>query len=303
MLRGACPSVTEVPFNIKNYLDVVLVTFPGKLGGNSNYVFWGGLGTDNHPIPVFGLVIEITIEEAIIVSPSSGVTPTTPNALPIGFQINGLPPKADTQGGQVTTGWTPTVGDQAIGWMQSGVKMWPSTTKLISFAEYWPPSVIQNPNVENTFNLSTPNPVTLPNDLTIPAGWTIRFVFTQQTDGTITGYDCTVKDENGNQVDQPIGINFLAPTSQLAAGGPITIDDLSQMVAFQVVLVGFWSSAQATLTSGGGTITVQATTPLTVRVGYPGDSNSEGTAENTNSTYSQLPACPSKSFTQTFGVS
>jgi hypothetical protein len=302
---AAGPALSSAPFPC----CWQLVSFPGKLKGNSQYVLWGGLGTDNRPVPITGLVVEISIDEAIIVSPTSGVTPSTPNALPIGFQINGVSPVADTQPGQVTTDWTPTAGDQAIGWVQYGVKMWPATTMLIGFAEYWPPSVFQNPNVENTFNLSVPNSgtVTLPNDLTIPAGWTIRFVFSysqQLNDGTITGYTCTVKDENGNEVSPPMVLNFLDPPNQLANGGAITLNNLCQVVAFQVLLVGFWSSADATMTSGGGTITVQATTPMTVQTSWPVDgAGSGGTAENANSTYSQLPACQSKSFTQTFGVS
>jgi hypothetical protein len=149
--------------------------------------------------------------------------------------------------------------------------MWPNTTNLISFAEYWPPTVEANPNVANTFNLSTPTPVTLPNDLTIPAGWIIRFVFTQERDGTITGFDCTVRDVHGASVGPDMGINFLVPPNQLAAGGPITLDDLSQLVAFQVVLVGFWSKAHATLLSGGGTITCTSKTPLTVQTSWPPD--------------------------------
>ena len=295
---AAGPSMAVAPFAC----CWQLVTFPGTLGGNSNYVFWGGLGSDNRPIAVLDLVVEIDILEAIVVSPTSGVTPTTPKPLPIGFQINGVPPKADQQPGQVTTGWSPSAGDLAIGAQQYGVKMWPDTTKLISFAEYWPPPL----NV-NTFNLSAPNSgtVTLPNDLTIPAGWNIRFTFTysQSSPGMITGFDCRVTDSNGASVGPDMGINFLDPKNQLAAGGPIGLGDLSQLVAFQVVLVGFWASADATLLSGGGMITVQSSTPLTVLTGYPADAVGVETVENTNSTYGQLPSCPSISFTQPFAVS
>ncbi len=272
------------------------------LGGSGQYVFWGGLGHENRPIPVLDLIVEITITEDIIVSPTSGVTSKTPHALPIGFQINGFAPKKDEQPGQRTVDWKPTAGDLAIGWQQYGVKMWPNTTNLISFAEYWPPTVEANPHVLNTFNLSTPTPVTLPNDLTIPAGWIIRFVFTQQSDGTITGFDCTVKDVHGASVGPDMGINFLN-NQPLAAGGTIGLGDLSQLVAFQVVLVGFWSSADATLLSGAGTITCQSKTPLTVQDSWPADAvGSAGTAEDTNSTYGLLPPGPSTSITQTFGV-
>jgi hypothetical protein len=71
------------------------------------------------------------------------------------------------------------------------------------------------------------------------------------------------------------------------------------------VLVGFYDSATAFLDSGGGSITVQASTPLTVETtwSFADTVGNGGTAENSNSTYGQLPQCPSKSFTQPFGVS
>jgi hypothetical protein len=72
------------------------------LGGNVRYVFWGGLGREYRLIPVLDLVVEITITEEIVVSPKSGVTTTTPHALPIGFQINGFPLTEDKQRAQRT---------------------------------------------------------------------------------------------------------------------------------------------------------------------------------------------------------
>ncbi len=98
-----------------------------------------------------------------------------------------------------------------------------------------------------------------------------------------------------------MGINFLQyPQNQLAAGGKIGPGNLSQLVAFQVVLVGFWSSAHAKLVSVGGSITCQSSTPLTVQTVWPADAvGSLGTAENTNSTYSLVPAQSSTSIAQT----
>jgi hypothetical protein len=287
---------------------VAPVTPPASFGGNNQYIFWGGLGTEDRPIPIQGLEIEIVVIEDIIVSPNSGVTPQTPNPLPISFQINGLPPARDVQRGQTTRDWKPTAGDQAIGAVQYGVKMWPNQPTLTSFAEYWPSTVEANSNVTNTFNLSTPTPVTLPNNLTIPAGWTIRFKFNQESDGTIIGFDCKVIETATGAVVLPdMGINFLDAPNQLAAGGPIKLANLSQLVAFEVEFVGFWSSANATLLSGGGTITCKARTPMTVQTGWPADSpdylGNLDTVEDANTTYGLLPPGPSKSFTQTFGVS
>jgi hypothetical protein len=286
-----------------------LVTYPGTLGGQSQYIFWGGLGSGNKPIPVADLVIEISIDEAIVVSPTLG----TPPGSPIGFQINGFPTVPDQQQGDPTSGWSATAGDLAIGWQQFGVKMWPETTRLIAFAEYWPLAYLTNQSVANTFNLSCPNAdcATLPSDLTIPAGWNIRFVFTysQQSPGTITGFTCTVTDSNGASVASDMGINFLNPAPVTPGATPpaaVPLGSLAQLCAFQVVLVGFWSGAQAVLTNGGGTITVQSSTPLAVQTVWPPDcknwNGNFGTVEDTNSTYGQLPQCSSKSFTQPFGI-
>jgi hypothetical protein len=302
---AAGPSMAVAPFAC----CYELVTYPGTLGGQSQYIFWAGLGSDNKPIPITGLVIEIQIDEAIVVSPTQG----NPPGSPIGFQINGFPAIKDQQHGDPTTGWSPTAADLAIGWQQFGVKMWPLTTRLIAFAEYWPLAYLSNQNVANAFNLSCPNAdcATLPSDLTIPAGWVIRFEFTysQQSAGTITGFSCTVKDSNGNSVASNMGINFLNPAPVTPGATPppaVPLGNLAQLAAFTVVLVGFWSGAQATMTSGGGSITVQASTPLTVQTAWPPDcpnwQGGFGTVENANSTYGQLPSCPSKSFTQPFGI-
>jgi len=295
------PAIAVAPFTC----CYQLVQFPGALGGQSQYVFWAGLGSDNQPIPVTGLVVEINIDEALVVSATKG----TPPGSPIGFQINGLPARPVQQPGGPSSGWSPTAGDLAIGWQQYGVKMWPNTTRLISWAQYWPPSVQQNPNVSAVFTANIPNQdtVTLPNDLTIPAGWKIRFVFnySQGSPGTITGFDCKVTDSNGQSVGPDMGINFLVPPNVLTSGGPIGLGNLSQLVSFQVVLVGFYDAATAFLNSGGGSITVQASTPLTVQTSWSAAdaTGNGGTGENSNSTYGQLPQCPSKSFTQPFGVS
>jgi hypothetical protein len=296
---AAGPAIAVAPFAC----SWQLVKYAGTLGGSTQYVFWTGLGSDNRPIPVADLVVEIDIAEALVVSPTLG----TPPGSPIGFQINGLPPRADQQPGQVTTDWTATPGDLAIGWVQYGAKMWPNTTKLIAWSQYWPPAVQTNPNVAATFTANIPNAdtATLPSDLTIPGGWKIRFVFnySQESPGTITGFDCKVTDNNGQSVVADMGINFLASPNVLTTGGPIGLGNLSQLIAFQVVLVGFYASAQAVLVSGGGSITVQASTPLTVQTSWPADAvGSGGTAENCNCTYVQLPAGPSKSFTQPFAV-
>ena len=90
---AAGPAVAVAPFACCHEL----LTYQGKIGGNTNYSFWAGLGSDNKPIPVTGLVVEINIDEPLVVSPTQGVQAGSP----IGFQINGIPPIADQQPGRV----------------------------------------------------------------------------------------------------------------------------------------------------------------------------------------------------------
>jgi hypothetical protein len=270
---------------------------PPLLGGYTQYVYWCGLH-DTRPVPVKELTVTIKITESIVVSPTSGITPAKPNPLPIGFQINGYPPNQDQ-----------TPGDKKVGWMQFAVRMWPGTNTLKAVAEYWTPAIETSaPNPPHYFDVpnaaNTPAPaVSLPNNLTIPAGWSIHFKFKQTDDGTITGFDCWVTDAHGVLIPQDLGIDLLY-NQHLTAGGAIVLDDLSRMVAFKVVLVGYWDYKHATLLSGAGTITCTASTPLIPTKYWPSDSLGHGgAAEETNSTYGLVPDQPSTSITQTFGVS
>jgi hypothetical protein len=271
-----------------------IATTPSPLGGNSQYIL-------TSETPIQDLVVEVVITEDIVVSPTSSVTPSTPAPLPIGFQINGFSPAFN----QVN-------GDATVQWLQFGAKMWPATNTFVSFAELWPASG------PNTINLSAPHPVSLPGNLTIPAGWRIHWTFHHETNGTIRGYDCVVTDSHGAQVDPDMGLDLLDNQPLASGQGNITLADLSQLINVQVVLVGFWSSAQATVVSGAGTITVSAREPLTPTTPPPvfalgqtsAQRNEDGsesfgpieTAENTNSLYSLLPAAGGTSIVQHFAV-
>ena len=186
-------------------------TPPPFLGGNSQYVYVGNG-------PLMDLVVEIKVTEAIQVSPTSGVTSTIPNAQPIGFQINGYSPIED---------------DNTVGWQQYGVRMRRGENTLSGFAEFWPTAHETNNKLPNLFQISSldydGNFVTLPNDLTIPAGWTIRFQFQQQSDGTIMGFACNLTDGDGRIVGPPAGLGIkLLNKVPLAAGGFVGQGDLAR---------------------------------------------------------------------------
>jgi len=256
-------------------------------GGAAQYVLQGPTEKDKSYVALQGLVVEIKIIDAIKISPLSGLSPTNSTAQPISFQINGFSQK----------------NDKTICWQQYGVGMSPGSNQLTSFAENWPQALNTNSKAPNVFNLGSANSVPLPDDLTIPAGWTIRLAFNQQTDGTITGFNCSVSDSAGAAVGKNLDISLVG--QPLAAGGKIGQNDLAKMVAFQVVLVGWANSAYATLTSGSGKIICSSSsqTPLTASTSWPPDADgSNGTGEEANSTYGSLPAEASASLTQTFGV-
>jgi hypothetical protein len=254
-------------------------TPPNGLGGFSQYVLSNPASSATVFVPLLNLVVEIEITGPLVVSLISGLNPGTTIAQPIGFQINGFSQK----------------GDKIISWQQCGVQMIQGTNQLKSFAENWPP------NGPNVFNISSVNSISLPNDLTIPAGWTIRVAFQQQTDGTITGFNCSVTDREGAPVGNNLDISLIG--QPLAAGGTIGQNDLAQIVAFQVVLVGWANSAHATLTSGTGKITCSSSTLMAPSIPWPAESDgANGTAEEANSTYGLMLAQPSFTIAQTFGV-
>ena len=274
--------------------DIAAAAPPSPFGGNNQYIYTAPQPKAGQPgIPLQNLVVEIKVTDPIKVNPASGLSPKAPLALPIGFQINGFSPTSD---------------DRTVGWQQYGVRMWPGANTLMSFAELWPTALETNPKLPNLFQTSSQqyngNVITLPDDLTIPEGWTIRIQFQQQCNGTITGFTCTVTDKAGNGVGPAAGLGInLLNNVPLAAGGTVAQGDLAPIVAFQVVLVGNWDADQAVLVSGAGKVTCTSSTLMTPGVCWPGDASGNfGTAENTNSSYSLIPAQSSTSVAQTFGT-
>jgi hypothetical protein len=258
-------------------------TPPNNFGGFNQYVFSSPIVTGKPYVPLLDLFVQIFISEDIVVSPQSGIKPGVTVPQPIGFQINGFSQK----------------GDLTIGWQQYGITMNPGTNELSSFVETWPESLNTNANAPNVINLSTTSPAIMPNNLTIPAGWVFSFEFLTQNNGFINALNVVVSDEG--QTLANLNIDLLG--QQLAAGGTIGPQDLAQLVAFQVVLVGWANSVGATLTSGAGTITCSSSTPMNISIPWPPDADGgNGTAEFANSSYGLVPAESSTSISQSFGV-
>jgi hypothetical protein len=89
-------------------------------------------------------------------------------------------------------------------------------------------------------------------------------------------------------------------------GGTISDSQLAPIVAFQVLLVGPWNGASTTLTTGADTMSISTDSEFFATFGLPTGCtffDSPGAGEDANSTYSEVPANPSQTFVQTFGVS
>jgi hypothetical protein len=246
------------------------------MGGNVQYVFCGSA-------PLLDLTVTIDITETITVSQTSGgVSPP----LPVGFQINGIPP-------------TPPNGTtEFIGWQQYGIKMWPGNNTFQSWAQAWSGDGSSSDQLLYTATPPSDDYVTLPSSLTIPAGWTMRFVFQQLGDGTITGFDCSIAD--GQERRPPRNQNLNLQDYSYSGGTLGAKGMLTPLIAFNVVLVGFYDSADATMSSGAGTITCTSSTPMTPETVWPRGTGQTG--ENSNSTYDLVRAGTRTSITQGFGV-
>jgi hypothetical protein len=131
-----------------------------------------------------------------------------------------------------------------------------------------------------------------------PAGYKLTISLKNDPKGNVTGAEFVVQDDQGRV------LNRSSKTLQDFHGFSRVY--LAPINSFQLNLVG--PTGGEILSSGAGTITYAATTPMTVANHFPrtGDNkfcvSRTFTAEKANTVYGELPAGPAKTFTQTFGV-
>jgi hypothetical protein len=132
-----------------------------------------------------------------------------------------------------------------------------------------------------------------------PAGYTLKISLRNDPKGNVTSAEFVVEDDRGHL------LNRASKTLQDFHG--FSKAYLAPINAFQLNLVG--PTGGEILSSGAGTITYAASTPMTVANHFPktGDNSfcvasRVFTAEKANTVYGELPAGPTKTFTQTFGV-
>jgi hypothetical protein len=137
---------------------------------------------------------------------------------------------------------------------------------------------------------------------TLPAGYVLTISLNNDGDGNITGASYNVNDENGHSVASKT-IDLLK-LDLYHSTNPVTSTDLSPIVAATMDFVD-WANGNATvLSSGAGVFAFNASTPMTVSNAEPPCVELDGgTLETSNSIYSQMPAGPSQSMTQSFATS
>ena len=120
---------------------------------------------------------------------------------------------------------------------------------------------------------------------TLPHGYTLTIALQNDRSGRVTGATFSAAG-HGKRRSWKLDLKDI---STFKPG------DSAAIVGFELNLVG------SPFTSGAGTITYTASTPMTASTEEPSCVESHShTAETTNSIYGQLPPGPSESFTQTF---
>ena len=255
------------------YRDTVhLAPPPNPFASNHNYFIYGG------GQPIRGLVVTIEVTEDIV----------APQGL--GMQLNAYSPTgANCKWQQYTTGFNPSKSAKlTIGW---GLENWASADYQTFLIE-----TLGQPKGNNIFNVNgTIGTFPAPSDR-IPAGYKIRYELLYDANdpgGAIIGANYTVRDKHWYKTTGPRDILAykVAKTDQ-----PVPKGALAPIVALQLNLVGRTNGEQTFVRTGAGTITYEATGPLTPQGKHPRTAAYLGgfTAESSHIRYAELGSFPSR---------
>jgi hypothetical protein len=259
----------------------------GGLMGNSNYMIYSNCN------PLKNLAVTIAVTEDIVCGsatyPSGASAPKG-----LSFQLNGYSPagaRCDYQ-------------QYCIGVNMSNS----AQTVITGSIDNWPAHLANGSDLINygVQLLSIPGAA-------LPAGYKITMALGNDAAGNVNSVTFTVVDNLGKvrasnaiellslQLDNSLG---KPPTTPGFLPGPVTQQDLAPLLAVELNMVGHDSGESAVLTSGAGTITYSASVLLTATDSQPACTAAQGvfTEENANTVYSELPASPSGTLTQAFGV-
>jgi len=279
---------------------VQTVAPPAGLGGQTNYMIIGG-ANPQEATPVESLTVAIYFNEQLEVNSA------------LGFQLNGFSPVADPQDQATYQTYQMNWFQQFIPTLQGG------PNGLYSHVENLRQPGTQGYVFENKIP-AQPFAPTPSGNLVIPQGWTLWLTLLYQPGSVLNGMFCQVTDDTGAVQGTPQNYTLLGKElgENYQNDGSITLSDLAPALAFQMDIVGAGGGADVTLTSGAGTITYLSENPVSVSNYWPlnsagGPYGTEGTGENSNSTYGpvvplgslggrlDLPCTPTYRFVQSFG--
>jgi len=242
------------------------------LVGNSNYHLHSNCS------PVTGLVVTTEITKDLVSD--------------IGFsiQLNGYSPQ-----------------DANCTWQQYGFVLstnGDSPLDVIAFVDNWPSTSFGQklglPAGNNIIN-HREKMLTLPG-ATLPAGY--KFIITLKYDQkeNVNGVSYVVVDNKGKQTHLDMmleSLTYISPN-----GKPVTTEGLAPIYAFELNLVGPVNGKDAYLSSGDGTITYAAASPLFAANKDPQCTAARNiiTEEQANIAYATLSPGPSKDITQAFNM-
>lgn len=283
--NGSWSSQNTLPGNTGQ--DVV-PTPEGGLAQNHNYWIYSNCN------PITDLKVTIVVHEDMVYEST-----TKGKGKGFAFQLN-----AFSQIGE----------NIIVGWQQFvfGIKTPTSPqTEFHGQLDIWPVSHTINgisTGGNNLINLGAVVVNSLPSN-GVPEGYTLTISLGTDNSSRVNSATFSVTDPNSNN-GQPYSTTITTGTpqdpKQLASSlppqlqGPITDVDLAPILAFQLVLVGP-DETHVLLSSGAGTITYSASSPLTALNSPPPCIKNTVTGESTNSVYSTI-SVGSGTLTQQFWV-
>ena len=242
----------------------------GGLLGNSGYFFQNSCNN------LTGVTIEIDITEELGGSGSSYIG--------FSFQLNC---------------WSGGVTD-VNAWQQFFITF-DGISTISAFSNSWPfnwDGSASDDTINNSQTLATTSTSNLPPDYKFSIKLT-----NASPGGQVTAVTFGGSDNNGNAFT-PVVMQMVGQTDQ--QGGTINSGQLAPIVAFQLLLVGPINGLPTKLTTGAGKMTISANGTFIASGSLPTGGcwafDAPGTAEDSNATYSELPAAASQKFVQFFSV-
>ena len=279
--QGSLPTATVLPqgnIPTKNVSPLRATPTPGpvpapdgRLGSNSNYY----LSSDCNPIRGLSVTVEVTKDITSDIGFSIQLNCYSPQGANCVYQqycmliatSNGSPVK-----------------------ISASAENWPSDSFRQSLNVPAPSDLL---NTHNQPMLDVPT-------ATLPAGYKFTISLTTDKDHNVNGATYLIVDEKGKSTKLDIRLESLF-VNHISPAKPITSVDLAPIVAFELNLVGPNGGRKTYLSSGAGTITYIAASPLTVLSKVPTCAAVQSvTQEASNIVYSALFAGPSQTIMQPF---